>query len=140
MGFIKPTKDKLKLFLIIIFSIIIVSALFILVNYFLVQYFLLEHPIYYRLSLFFASLIRYFLIGYLVMFLYKKKISLKGEYCFIFKIVILLAVFSYLNHLFFGFIGSINPEIFFTNWINLIFPIVNIFLYYLLACIVYKFK
>ena len=141
MSFIKPTKDKLKLFLIIIFSIIIVSVLFILVNRFLTtKLFLSGHPTYYQLSYFFLNLIRYFVIAYLIMFFYKKKLSLKGEYYFIFKIVILLAVFSYLNHSFFGFIGSINPEIFFTNWINLIFPIVNIFLCYLLACIVYKFK
>src|SRR6056297_1545352 len=141
MNFLKPNKEKLKLFLIIIFSVVTVSVLFVLVNPFLAtNYFLIEHPAYYRLSYFFINILRYFVIAYLVMILYKKKIVLKGEYYFVFKIFILLAVFSYLHHSLLNLIVSINPEIFFTNWINIEFVFVNILFCYLLAGIVYRFK
>jgi len=138
--FLKPTKEKLKLFLIIIFSVLAVSVLFVLVNFFLATNWLMENPVYYRLSYFFINLLRYFIVAYLIMLLYKKRISLKGEYYFVFKIFILLAVFSYLHHSLLNLIVSINPEIFFTNWINIEFVFVNILFCYLLAGIVYRFK
>ena len=140
MNFLKPTKGKLKLFLIIIFSVLAVSVLFVLVNLFLATNWLMENPVYYRLSYFFINLLRYFIVAYLIMLLYKKRISLKGEYYFVFKIFILLAVFSYLHHSLLNLIVSINPEIFFTNWINIEFVFVNILFCYLLAGIVYRFK
>jgi hypothetical protein len=141
MNFLKPTKEKFKLFLIIILSVIAVSVLYVFVMRFLVpSHLLVENPTYYRLSYFFTNILRNFIIACLIIMLYKKRISLKGEYYSVFKIFIILTVFSYLHHLFISMIASIYPKIFFTNLINIEFVVVNILFCYFLASVVYKFK
>ncbi|MDD3085147.1 MAG: hypothetical protein PHU32_04655 [Candidatus ainarchaeum sp.] len=137
----KLTKNKTKLFLSMIAASFVVGALSILINRFLILNFYLEGQIFYhQLINFFIDIIRYIAIAYLTMAFYKKKISPHGEYYTIFKIAILLAIFGFLYRLFLSYIGQQAPDIFFSNWVNAGFVVINLAWYYVLACIVYSFK
>ncbi len=141
MTFLKLTKNKTKLFLSMIAASFVVGALSILINRFLILNFYLEGQIFYhQLINFFIDIIRYIAIAYLTMAFYKKKISPHGEYYTIFKIAILLAIFGFLYRLFLSYIGQQAPDIFFSNWVNAGFVVINLTWYYLLICIVYNFK
>jgi len=141
MTFLKLTKNKTKLFLSMIAASFVVGALSILINRFLILNFYLEGQIFYhQLINFFIDIIRYIAIAYLTMAFYKKKISPHGEYYTIFKIAILLAIFGFLYRLFLSYIGQQAPDIFFSNWVNAGFVLINLAWYYVLACIVYSFK
>jgi hypothetical protein len=141
MTFLKLTKNKTKLFLSMIAASFVVGALSILINRFLILNFYLEGQIFYhQLINFFIDIIRYIAIAYLTMAFYKKKISPHGEYYTIFKIAILLAIFGFLYRLFLSYIGQQAPDIFFSNWVNAGFVVINLAWYYVLACIVYSFK
>jgi len=39
-----------------------------------------------------------------------------------------------------SYVGQQAPDIFFSNWVNAGFVVINLTWYYLLACIVYSFK
>jgi phosphatidylglycerophosphate synthase len=141
MTFLKLTKNKTKLFLSMIVASFVVGALSILINRFLILNFYLEGQIFYhQLINFFVSIIRYIAIAYLAIVFYKKKISPQGEYYAIFKIAILLLIFSFLYHLFLSYIAQQAPDIFFSNWVNAGFVVINLAWYYVLTCIVYNFK
>lgn len=141
MTFLKLTKNKTKLFLVMIVASFIVGALSILINRFLILNFYLEGQIFYHQLLnFFMSLIRYIIIAYLTIVFYKKKISPQGEYYTIFKITVLLAIFSFLYRLFLSYVGRQASDIFFSNWVNAGFVAINLAWYYVLACIVYNFN
>ena len=141
MAFLKLTKNKTKLFLSMIAASFVVGALSVLINRFLILNFYLEGQIFYHQLLnFFMSIIRYIAIAYLTIAFYKKKISPRGEYYAIFKIAALLAIFSFLYRLFLSYVGQQAPDIFFSNWINVSFVVVNLAWYYVLTCIVYNFK
>jgi hypothetical protein len=122
----------------------VVGALSILINRFLVLNFYSEGQIFHHQLIqfinFFVSIIRYITIAYLTIVFYKKKISPQGEYYTIFKITVLLTIFSFLYRLFLSYIGQQAPNIFFSNWVNAGFVAINLIWYYLLACIVYSFK
>jgi hypothetical protein len=140
MAFLKLTKNKTKLFLLMIVASFVVGALSILINRFLILNFYSDGQIvYHQLINFFMSIVRYIVIAYLTIVFYKKKISPQGEYCAIFKITILLAIFGFLYRLFLSYIGHQTPDIFFSNWVNAGFVIINLAWYYVLACIVYNF-
>jgi len=141
MVFLKLTKDKTKLFLAMVVASFVVGVLSILINRFLILNFYSNGQIiYHQLINFLMSIIRYISIAYLTISFYKKKISPQGEYYVIFKIAVLLAVFSFLYRLFLNYIGRQTPDIFFSNWVNAGFVVINLAWYYLLACIVYSFK
>lgn len=141
MAFLKLTKNKTRLFLSLIIATFVVGVLSLLVNRFLIlNYYHGVQIFYHQLINFFIDIIRYIAIAYLTMAFYKKKISPHGEYYTIFKIAILLLVFSFLYHLFLSYIGQQAPDIFFSNWVNAGFVVINLAWYYLLACIVYSFK
>jgi len=141
MTFLKLTKNKTKLFLVMIVASFIVGALSILINRFLILNFYLEGQIFYHQLLnFFMSLIRYIIIAYLTIVFYKKKISPQGEYYTIFKITVLLVIFSFLYRLFLSYVGRQASDIFFSNWVNAGFVAINLAWYYVLACIVYNFN
>ena len=141
MTFLKLTKNKTRLFLSLIIATFVVGVLSLLVNRFLIlNYYHGVQIFYHQLINFFIDIIRYIAIAYLTMAFYKKKISPHGEYYTIFKIAILLLVFSFLYHLFLSYIGQQAPDIFFSNWVNAGFVVINLAWYYLLACIVYSFK
>lgn len=141
MTFIKLTKHKTRLFLAMIVASFVVGALSILINRFLILNFYLEGQIFYhQLINFFIDIIRYIAIAYLTIAFYKKKLSPKGEYYTIFKIAILLAIFSFLYQLFLSYIGQQAPDIFFSNWVNAGFIAINLAWYYLLICIAYNFN
>lgn len=141
MTFLKLTKNKTKLFLSMIAASFVVGALSILINRFLILNFYLEGQIFYhQLINFFIDIIRYIAIAYLTMAFYKKKISPHGEYYTIFKIAILLAIFGFLYRLFLSYIGQQAPDIFFSNWVNAGFVVINLTWYYLLICIAYYFN
>jgi hypothetical protein len=113
MTFLKLTKNKTRLFLSLIISSFIVGVLFILINRVLiVNYYLSWQTLYQQLN-FFINILRYIAIAYLTIAFYKKKISPYGEYYTIFKIAILLLVFSFLYHLFLSYIVQQVPDIFF---------------------------
>lgn len=140
MTFIKLTKHKTRLFLAMIVASFVVGALSILINRFLILNFYLEGQIFYhQLINFFIDIIRYIAIAYLTIAFYKKKLSPKGEYYTIFKIAILLAIFSFLYQLFLSYIGQQAPDIFFSNWVNAGFIAINLAWYYLLTCVIYDF-
>jgi len=139
MTFLKLTKNKTRLFLSLIISFFIVGVLFILINRVLiVNYYLSWQTLYQQLN-FFINILRYIAIAYLTIAFYKKKISPYGEYYTIFKIAILLFVFSFLHHLFLSYIVQQVPDIFFSNWLNVGFVVINLVWYYLLVCIAYDF-
>ena len=141
MTFLKLTKNKTKLFLSMIAASFVVGALSILINRFLILNFYLEGQIFYhQLINFFIDIIRYIAIAYLTMAFYKKKISPHGEYYTIFKIAILLAIFGFLYRLFLSYMGQQVPDLFFSNWGNVGFVVINLAWYYVLACIIYSFK
>lgn len=141
MDFLKLTKNKTKLFLAMIIASFVVGALSVLINRFLILNFYSEGQIFYhQLINFFMSIIRYITIAYLTIVFYKKKISPQGEYYAIFKIAVLLAIFGFLYRLFLSYIGQQAPDMFFSNWVNAGFVVINLTGYYLLACIVYSFK
>lgn len=140
MTFLKLTKNKTRLFLSLIISSFIVGVLFILINRVLiVNYYLSWQTLYQQLN-FFINILRYIAIAYLTIAFYKKKISPYGEYYTIFKIAILLLVFSFLYHLFLSYIVQQVPDIFFFNWLNVGFVVINLAWYYLLVCIAYDFN
>lgn len=141
MTFLKLTKNKTRLFLSLIIATFVVGVLSLLVNRFLIlNYYHGVQIFYHQLINFFIDIIRYIAIAYLTMAFYKKKISPHGEYYTIFKIAILLAIFGFLYRLFLSYIGQQAPDIFFSNWVNAGFVVINLAWYYLLACIVYSFK
>ena len=140
MTFLKLTKNKTRLFLSLIIATFVVGVLSLLVNRFLIlNYYHGIQIFYYQLINFFIDIIRYIAIAYLTMAFYKKKISPHGEYYTIFKIAILLLVSSFLYHLFLSYIGQQAPDIFFSNWVNAGFVVINLAWYYLLICIAYYF-
>jgi ABC-type multidrug transport system fused ATPase/permease subunit len=104
-----------------------------------VNYYLSWQTLYQQLN-FFINILRYIAIAYLTIAFYKKKISPYGEYYTIFKIAILLLVFSFLYHLFLSYIVQQVPDIFFFNWLNVGFVVINLAWYYLLVCIAYDFN
>lgn len=135
-GFLKLTKNKARLFLSMIISSFIAGVLFILINRFLiVNYYLGWH----QSINFFISIFQYIIIAYLTIVFYKKKISPQGEYCTIFKVAILLIIFSFLYQLFLSYIGRQMPNMFFSNWVNAGFVAINLVWYYLLSCVIYDF-
>ena len=141
MTFLKLTKNKTRLFLSMIVASFVVGVLSLLVNRFLILNYYHDGRIFYhQLINFFIDIIRYIAIAYLTMAFYKKKISARGEYYVIFKIAILLLVFSFLYHLFLGYIGRQVPDLFFSNWVNAGFVLINLAWYYLLICIAYDFN
>ena len=141
MDFLKLTKNKTKLFLSMIVASFIVGALSILINRFLILNFYADGQIlYHQLINFLMSIIRYIIIAYLIIAFYKKKISPQGEYYTIFKITVLLVIFSFLYRLFLSYINQQIPEAIFSNWINVSFVVVNLAWYYVLICFVYNFK
>jgi hypothetical protein len=140
MSFIKPTKDKIALFIFMIIAAFAAALLFIFVSRFLAaSRYPWEHPVYYQLIYFFLGILHYVAIAYLTIVFYKKKFSIKGEHYFIFKVVMLLAIFSFLHMSFASYISGKVPEIFFSNWVNVWFMAVNLAWYYLLACLIYYF-
>jgi hypothetical protein len=141
MTFLKLTKNKIKLFLAMIVASFVVGALSILINRFLILNFYSNWQIFYHQLLnFFMSIIRYIIIAYLVIAFYKKKISPQGEYYTIFKIAVLLAIFSFLYRLFLSYVSRQTPDIFSSNWVNAGFAVINLAWYYLLICIAYDFN
>jgi uncharacterized membrane protein len=141
MTFLKLTKNKTKLFLAMIVASFVVGALSILINRFLILNFYSNWQIFYHQLLnFFMSIIRYIIIAYLIIAFYKKKISPQGEYYTIFKIAVLLAIFSFLYRLFLSYVSRQTPDIFFSNWVNAGFAVINLAWYYLLICIAYDFN
>jgi len=141
MTFLKLTKKKTRLFLSLIISTFVVGVLFLLINRVLiVNYYLGWHALYHQLINFFINILRYIIIAYLTIVFYKKKLSPQGEYYTIFKVVILLIIFSFLYQLFLSYIGRQAPDIFFSNWVNAGFVVINLAWYYLLVCIVYNFN
>jgi len=136
MTFLKLTKNKTRLFLSMIISSFIAGALFILINRFLIVNYYLG---WYQSINFFISIFQHIIIAYLTIAFYKKKISPQGEYYTIFKIAILLIIFSFLYQLFLSYIGRQVPNISFSNWVNAGFVVINLAWYYLLACIIYNF-
>jgi len=141
MTFLKLTKNKTRLFLSLIIATFVVGVLSLLVNRFLIlNYYHGVQIFYHQLINFFIDITRYIAIAYLTMAFYKKKVLPHGEYYTIFKIAILLAVFGFLYRLFLSYIGQQAPDMFFSNWVNAGFVVINLTWYYLLACIVYSFK
>jgi len=141
MTFLKLTKNKTRLFLSMIISSFITGILFILINRFLiVNYYPGGQDFYFQSINFFIGISRYIIIAYLTIAFYKKKISPQGEYYAIFKVAILLAVFSFLYQLFLSCIGRQAPNMFFSNWVNAGFTVINLAWYYLLVCVVYGFN
>lgn len=144
MAFLKLTKDKIKFFLLMVVASFVVGALSILINRFLIINFywnekIFDHQLIQFIN-FLISIIRYIAIAYLTIAFYKKKISPQGEYYVIFKIVVLLTVFSFLYRLFLNYIGQQAPDILFSNSMNVGFVVINLAWYYVLTCIVYNFK
>src|SRR5680860_1914792 len=140
MTFLKLTKKKTKLFLSLIISSFIVGVLFILINRVLIVNYYLGEQSLYQLINFFINILRYIIIAYLTIVFYKKKLSPQGEYYTIFKVAILLIIFSFLYQLFLSYIGRQAPDIFFSHWVNAGFVVINLAWYYLLVCIVYDFN
>lgn len=140
MIFLKLTKNKTRLFLSMIISAFIAGVLFILINRVLiVNYYPGGQTLYHQLIYFFIDIFRYIIIAYLTIAFYKKKISPQGEYYTIFKVAILLVIFSFLYRLFLSYIGRQAPDIFFSNWVNAGFVVINLAWYYLLVCVVDNF-
>jgi len=141
MNFLKPSKDKIILFLFMILAALVTAILLMFTNRLLLtHYYFGGYSVYYRMGQFIVSFLRYIIIGYLTIAFFKKKVSPGGEYYNIFKVVILLFLFSFLYQALLGYIGRIAPDIFFSSWVNLSFVSVNLILYYLLACVIYKFN
>jgi len=141
MAFLKLTKNKTRLFLSMIISAFIAGALFILINRFLIVYYYHEwQTFYHQLVYFFIGIFQYIIIAYLTISFYKKKISPRGEYYTIFKVAILLVVFSFLYRLFLSYIGRQWPDMAFSNWVNAGFVVINLARYYLLVCVIYNFN
>jgi len=136
MAFLKLTKNKTRLFLSMIISSFIAGVLFILINRFLiVNYYQGWH----QSIQFFIDIFQCVVIAYLTIAFYKKKISPQGEYYTIFKITILLIIFSFLYQLFLSYIGRQTPNMFLSNWVNAGFVVINLTWYYVLACVIYDF-
>ena len=141
MVFLKLTKNKTKLFLAMIVASFVVGVLSMLINRFLILNFYSDGQIvYHQLINFLMSIIRYIAIAYLTIVFYKKKISPQGGYYAIFKIATLLAIFGFLYRLFLSYMGQQVPDLFFSNWGNVGFVVINLAWYYVLACIIYSFK
>lgn len=140
MDFIKPNREKIRLFIIIILASLIAAVPFIFLSRFLaVNYYVWNHPLHYRLGYLVANILRYTLIGYLIIAFYKKKLSPTGEYYSIFKAAMLLWVFGFLHRSVIGYFSRNAPEIFFSKWMNIEFFAVGLLWYYVLACIIYYF-
>lgn len=141
MEFIKPNKEKIRLFIIIILASLITAVLFMFLNRFwAVSYYVWSHTLFYQLGYFIANILRYLLVAYLIIAFYKKKLSPTGEYYSIFKVVMLLWIFSFLHRSVIGYFSQNVPEIFFSKWINVEFFIVGLLWYYFLACVIYYFN
>ena len=136
MTFLKLTKNKTKLFLLLIISSFIVGNLHILISRFLITNY---YPNQYRLNCFFIGILQDIIIAYLTIAFYKKKLSPRGEYYTIFKITLLLIIFSFLYQLFLSYIVWQVPDAFFSNWLNAGFAIINLAWYYLLSCLINQY-
>ena len=124
-----------------ILAAFVTAILLIFINRWLaMNYYFSGYAVYYKIGQFIVGLLRYIIIGYLVIAFYKKKVSLGGEYYNIFKIVMLLFAFGFLHQIFLGYIEKVAPDIFLSTWVNFSFVSVNLVLYYLLACVIYKFN
>jgi len=136
MTFLKLTKNKTKLFLLLIISSFIVGILHILISRFLITNY---YPDQHRLICFFIDILQDIIIAYLTIAFYKKKLSPRGEYYTIFKITLLLIIFSFLYQLFLSYIVWQAPDAFFSNWLNAGFAIINLAWYYLLSCLINQY-
>jgi len=136
MTFLKLTKNKAKLFFLMIIASFIAGALFLLLSRFLIaNYYSGRHQSIY----FFISIFQYIIIAYLTIAFYKKKISPQGEYYTIFRVAVLLIIFNFFYQLFLNYAGRQTPDMLFSSWTNMMFVIINLTGYYLLACVIYDF-
>lgn len=136
MTFLRLTKNKIRLFLSMIISSFIAGVLIILISRFLiVSYYPEQHQFIY----FFIDIFQCIIIAYLTIAFYKKKLSPQGEYYIIFRVAILLIIFSFLYQLFLSYIGQQAPNIYSSNWMNAGFLVINLAWYYSLSCIIYNF-
>lgn len=136
MTFLKLTKNKTRLFLSMIVSSFIASIFYLLISRFLIaNYYLGWHQSIY----FFVDILQYIIIAYLTIAFYKKKVSPRGEYYTIFKVVIFLIIFSFLYQLFLSYVGRQAPNMSSSNWVNAGFVVINLGWYYLLSCLIYDF-
>jgi hypothetical protein len=141
MTYLKPTKEKIRLFLFLIISAFIAGIFSIFLQRFLiVNYYQGTQIPYHQLINFFISIFQNLIIAYLTIAFYKKKFSPQGEFYTIFKVTALLVIFSFLYQLFLSYVGRQAPDIFFSNWLNVVFVATNLAWYYLLVCIVYDFN
>ena len=141
MPFLKLTRNKVKLLLLMIVASFIVGILFILINRVLVLNIYFGKQVFYQQIInFFINILRYIVISYLTLSFYQRKLSFQGKYYAIFKISALLMIFSFLYQLFLSYISKLIPGILLSNWINIIFVIANLAWYYVLVCIVYNFR
>lgn len=136
MNFLKLTKNKIRLLLLMITSSVIVGVLHILISRFVIEYY---YSGWQQLINLIVGILQHIIIAYLIIAFYKKKISPRGEYYTIFKVTILLIIFSFLYQIFLSYVGRQAPNIFFSNWINVMFMLINLAWYYLLACVIYDF-
>lgn len=140
MNFLQPTKNKIKLFFFVILASLVTAVFVMLINrWFARNYFHVGNVIFWRTSMISVAYLRHFIVGYLIIAFHKKKFVLKGEYYSVFKVAVLLAVFSYLHQAVLAYVSQKAPEIFFSTWINLEFFVASLLWYYLLACIIYYF-
>ena len=140
LNFIRPSKDKIVIFL----SMIILSFILFLLNIFLHKFFILDNFYYdqryvYDLFWIVANTLRYFLVSFLVISFIEKKFTLSGRYYNIFKIILLLASFGFLLNYFYIFLHKIIPEdIYFSNW-NFVLALTPILSgYYIIACFIHN--
>jgi len=122
MPFLKLTRNKVKLLLLMIVASFIVGVLFILINRVLVLNIYFGKQVFYQQIInFFINILRYIVISYLTLSFYQRKLSFQGKYYVIFKISALLMIFSFLYQLFLSYINKFMPGILFSSWINIIF-------------------
>lgn len=137
--FLKPSKDKKKLFYFMILIAFLISIIDMFLTRFLIKYYYYNDSMVYGLYFFITRFLRYFLIAYLSITFIKKKCSISKEFYNIFKVVLLLYAFSVLHSTLTNFVFN-KLNLFTVNWVQYALAFTSLITYYIVACYIYSFK
>ncbi len=139
--FLKPSKNKIELFLYMIFLSFLVSLIYMFLTRFMVEhsYYKIINEMIYEIYYFIIQLLRYFLIAYLSIAFIRNDYSINKEIYNIFKVVILFYAISFLHSSLVNYIYN-TTDIVMLSWVQYILAASGLMNYYIVACYVYGFK
>ncbi len=141
MIFLKPSKNKIKIFLFMIPVSLVLSSIVILISRFAIENYYCSGCAAYRLFFLIIGALRYFLFSFFVISFASKKFSFAGQYYNILKVVMLLFSFNVLTKAFYVFLYKITPlDISMSYWFQASYFIYALLIYYIIACYIHNFN